>query len=320
MSAVSISVIVPVYNASEYLEQCLDSLAGQTMKDLEIIVIDDGSTDGSGSIADRFAEQHSSFRVYHQSNHGIGATRAKAIQYATGEYVGWVDADDFVEPNMYERLYNAAQQNNADVVTCDYSFYPEKIATKEKWFKMYQGQVDWYFIERNTQCWNKIVRRELLNELEMDKWYALGGDGAYLMTLLKAKRTVTLPDSLYWYRVGHVSLSNGFSKTKKYIKDVEYAHIHIQALQANGLYEGWEEYFNYRLAYAILLTVLVGARNGDKDVYFRYRNCLKELDWKRNAYTKKILICNHGKLKTFVLMHIIPLSYPVAHLVTSAVM
>ena len=320
MNNVIISVIVPVYNASEYLKQCLDSLVGQTMKNLEVIVIDDGSTDGSGEIADRFAEQYSNFRVYHQTNRGIGVTRGASIQYARGAYVGWVDADDFVEPDMFRRLYDAAKRNDADVVSCDYSYYPEKIKTKEKWFKMYQGKVDWYFIERNTQCWNKLVRRELLKEVNMEKWYALGGDGAYLLTLLKAKKIITLPDSLYWYRVGHVSLSNGFGKTEKYVKDVEYAHVHIQALQANGLYEGWEAYFNYRLAYATLLTVLVSARNGEREIYRRYCKSLKELKWKKNPYTRKVLACNHGKLKTFVLMHIIPLSYAAAHLVTKAAM
>lgn len=132
MDAVKISVIVPVYNASTYLKQCLESLVNQTMKGLEIIVIDDGSTDDSGRIADSFAAQHSNFRVYHQSNRGIGATRGIALQYVTGDYVGWVDSDDFVGPDMYSRLYDATHQNNADVMSCDYSFYPDKVSTKEK--------------------------------------------------------------------------------------------------------------------------------------------------------------------------------------------
>ena len=315
-----ISVIVPVYNAEKYLPQCLDSLAKQTMKELEIIIIDDGSTDDSGRIADDYAEKYNNFRVYHQRNHGLGATRGIALQYPTGEYVGWVDADDFVEPDMYERLYHAAQQNHADVVSCDYSFYPEKIGTKEKWFKMYQGQVDWNFIERNTQCWNKIVRREMLNELHMDHWFPLAGDGAYLLTLLKAKKIITLPDSLYWYRVGHASMSNSFGKTETFIRSIEGTSMQVKAAQANGLYAGWKDYFDYRVIYAILLAVLVSARNGEKDTYLRCRNRLRELKWKKNPYTKEILTYNHGKLKTFVLMHMIPISYAVAHLITNAVM
>lgn len=315
-----ISVIVPVYNAEKYLPQCLDSLAKQTMKELEIIIIDDGSTDDSGRIADDYAEKYNNFRVYHQRNHGLGATRGIALQYPTGEYVGWVDADDFVEPDMYERLYHAAQQNHADVVSCDYSFYPEKIGTKEKWFKMYQGQVDWNFIERNTQCWNKIVRREMLNELHMDHWFPLAGDGAYLLTLLKAKKIITLPDSLYWYRVGHASMSNSFGKTETFIRNIEGTSMQVKAAQANGLYAGWKDYFDYRVIYAILLAVLVSARNGEKDTYLRCRNRLRELKWKKNPYTKEILTYNHGKLKTFVLMHMIPISYAVAHLITKTVM
>lgn len=320
MDAVKISVIVPVYNASTYLKQCLESLVNQTMKGLEIIVIDDGSTDDSGRIADSFAAQHSNFRVYHQSNRGIGATRGIALQYVTGDYVGWVDSDDFVGPDMYSRLYDAAHQNNADVMSCDYSFYPEKIGIKEKWFKMYQGQVDWNFIERNTQCWNKIVRREMLNELHMDHWYPLAGDGAYLLTLLKAKKIVTLPDSLYWYRVGHVSLSSSFGKTQTYLKSIKGTRMQMEAAQANGLCDGLEDYFTYRVIYATLLAMVVSARNGDKNAYLQCRKSLQEMKWKKNPYTKKILTCNQGQLKTFVLMHIIPLSYAVAHLITNAVM
>lgn len=320
MDAVKISVIVPVYNASTYLKQCLESLVNQTMKGLEIIVIDDGSTDDSGRIADSFAAQHSNFRVYHQSNRGIGATRGIALQYVTGDYVGWVDSDVFVGPDMYSRLYDAAHQNNADVMSFDYSFYPEKIGIKEKWFKMYQGQVDWNFIESNTQCWNKIVRREMLMELDMEHWYPLAGDGAYLLTLLKAKKIITLPDSLYWYRVGHASRSSSFGKTKMFIESIEGTSMQMKAAQANGLCDGLEDYFTYRVIYATLLAMVVSARNGDKDAYLQCRKSLQEMQWKKNPYTKKILACNHGKLKTMVLMHMIPISYPVAHLVTNAVM
>ena len=320
MDAVKISVIVPVYNASTYLKQCLESLVNQTMKGLEIIVVDDGSTDDSGRIADSFAQQYSNFRVYHQSNRGIGATRGIALQYVTGDYVGWVDSDDFVEPDMYARLYAAAQQNDADVVSCDYSFYPDKVSTKEKWFKMYQGKVDWNFIERNTQCWNKIVRREMLMELDMEHWYPLAGDGAYLLTLLKAKKIITLPDSLYWYRVGQASRSSSFGNTKMFIDSIEGTTMQMKAAQANGFYEGWEDYFDYRVIYAILLAVLISARNGEKDTYLRCRNRLREMKWMKNPYTKEILTCNHGKLKTFVLMHMIPISYAVAHLITKTVM
>lgn len=320
MDAAKISVIVPVYNASAYLKQCLESLVNQTMEGLEIIVIDDGSTDDSGRIADSFAEKHSNFRVYHQSNRGIGATRGIALQYPTGEYVGWVDSDDFVEPDMYARLYDAAQQNDADVVSCDYSFYPDKVSTKEKWFKMYQGKVDWNFIERNTQCWNKIVRREMLTELDMEHWYPLAGDGAYLLTLLKAKKIVTLPDSLYWYRVGHASLSSSFGKTEAFIRNIKGTSMQMKAAQANGLCDGLEDYFTYRVIYATLLAMVVSARNGDKDAYLQCRKSLQEMKWKKNPYTKEILTCNHGKLKTFVLMHIIPLSYNGALLITKTVM
>ena len=104
-------------------------------------------------------------------NKGLYKTREIGLAKATGEYVGWCDADDFVEPQMYERLYQAAETHHSEMSYCDYSWFPEKIKTKEKWFREYQGKADVNFVERNSQPWNKIVKRELLERLEVGKYF-----------------------------------------------------------------------------------------------------------------------------------------------------
>lgn len=110
-----VSIVVPVYRVENYLGQCVESLLAQTLRDMEIILVDDGSPDGSGAIADNYAAQDRRVRVIHQSNAGLGPARNAGIAAARGEYIGFVDSDDWVTPEMFERLYEAARQCRADI-------------------------------------------------------------------------------------------------------------------------------------------------------------------------------------------------------------
>ena len=113
-----VSVIIPVYNAEKYLEKCIESVVNQTLKDIEIILINDGSTDGSEEICKKYLSDE---RViyYSKENEGLAAARQDGIERASGEYIGFVDSDDWVEPDMYEKMYAAAKSNNSDVVYCN---------------------------------------------------------------------------------------------------------------------------------------------------------------------------------------------------------
>lgn len=114
-----LSVVIPIYNAEKYLEKCVDSLRKQTLTDIQIILVDDGSKDTSAVLCDNLSEQDSRVFVIHKKNGGVSSARNLGIQSAQGEYLGFVDADDWVDPYMFETLYFAAKQNEADVVMCD---------------------------------------------------------------------------------------------------------------------------------------------------------------------------------------------------------
>ncbi len=113
-----ISVIVPVYNNEKYLSECVDSLIDQTLKDIEILLIDDGSTDNSGVLCDQYAQQDTRIRVIHKENEGLGLTRNYGLREATGTYFTFVDSDDYVALDMYERLWEQAQKYDADACIC----------------------------------------------------------------------------------------------------------------------------------------------------------------------------------------------------------
>ena len=119
MSKILVSVVVPIYNAQATLVRCIESIVNQTFaKHMEIILVDDGSTDDSGRICDSFAENYDNVRVIHQSNAGMGAAYNAGIAAARGEYIGMVESDDFIDLRMYEILYNNAIQNDSDLVKC----------------------------------------------------------------------------------------------------------------------------------------------------------------------------------------------------------
>lgn len=115
-----ISVIVPVFNTEKYLHKCLNSIVSQTYKDLEIIVVDDGSFDNSPRICDEFAQKDNRIKVVHKNNEGVSVARNTAIDMASGEYLFFVDSDDYMAHNMIEVLYKDLNKNNADISMCDF--------------------------------------------------------------------------------------------------------------------------------------------------------------------------------------------------------
>lgn len=117
-SDIKVSIIIPVYNVEKYLRQCLDSLVNQTLKEIEIICIDDGSTDNSPIILEEYAKKDPRVRIFRQENQGSGIARNKAVEFAEGEYIGFMDSDDWAELNMFEKLYDNAKLNDCEIVMC----------------------------------------------------------------------------------------------------------------------------------------------------------------------------------------------------------
>lgn len=116
-----VSVVVPVYNVEQYIKRCIDSLIGQTLTDIEIILVDDGSTDRSAEICDAYAKDYSNIKVVHKENGGLGSARNAGIKVAVGKYIGFVDSDDFISEKMYKTLLDLAEKHDADCVYCEYA-------------------------------------------------------------------------------------------------------------------------------------------------------------------------------------------------------
>lgn len=126
MNCPDVSVIIPVYNAEDYLTRCVDSILAQSLQSWELLLVDDGSTDGSGAVCDAYAKRDARIHVIHQKNGGISAARNAGLAVACGYYIGFVDADDWVEPEMFQALYDTAERSHSDIVMCDaVTVYPD---------------------------------------------------------------------------------------------------------------------------------------------------------------------------------------------------
>ena len=162
-----VSVVMAVYNAKESVGRMIDSLLAQTFHDFEIVIVDDGSTDGSGEICDNYARQDNRIRVIHKKNGGVSAARQTGIETALGEYVIHADADDYVEPNMLEGLYTIAKKDNADVVFCDFF---EDSANGKITLRVQQPPTQPQKTLRallqqlHGSCCNKLIKRDCYNK------------------------------------------------------------------------------------------------------------------------------------------------------------
>lgn len=223
MSAPKVSVVLPVYNVAAYLPKCLDSLLNQTLQDIEIICVNDCSPDNSLQILQQYAAKDSRVKIINQTNTGPGIARNNGIKAATGEYVGFVDPDDWADKEMYEKMYAAAVKHNADIVECGVRTHNEKNGkTKEK--KGFAtiadnkaiSAADWpeYVFDGITSGWNKLCRRAFL--LANDIYYSDGraAEDHYFTVAarLKAQTAVCLPEPLYNYLVRASSLTQSPSK------------------------------------------------------------------------------------------------------------
>lgn len=166
-----ISVIVPIYNVEEYLAECLDSILNQTKKDFEVIMVDDGSTDSSGEIAKAYAEKHPNFRYLYKENNGLGCARNYGVEHSDGKYIIFMDSDDKISEDLYEKMFNAAEKNNSDMTICNVA----RCNSKKTWSSSLH-KIAFTDIEPNTHItknpklfydttsWNKLILRSFYEE------------------------------------------------------------------------------------------------------------------------------------------------------------
>lgn len=244
-----ISVIVPVYNVEPYLEKCLQSIISQSINNLEIILIDDGSIDNSGKICDQYQKLDNRIIVIHQNNKGLSAARNRGLEIATGKYIGFVDSDDWIEKNMYEEMYNFLENNNLDIVTCNfYHHYENEKVKSDKTInnnnKIWDDKKEMLIEVLNDNVmrnfvWSKLYKKEFWKNIRFPEGKVYEDIFISIPLIEKAKKIGYLSQPLYYYRHRKNSITKSNSLTK--IKDsIELSYKRYQYIDEK--YQTLKEY------------------------------------------------------------------------------
>ena len=211
-----LSVIIPVYNVKHYLEKCVESIVDQTYHNLQIILVDDGSTDGSQTICDELAQKDSRIVVIHKENGGLSTARNVGMDRAKGDYIAFVDSDDWLERNMYEVLINQLEAHDADLVAC--SFYEckgdeKKAVGDSKNISVFNTEE--IFINKNQLrflVWNKVFRRSFVEKLRFVPGQVYEDFHFCRQVFLKTKKLIYLDVPFYDYRISRPGNTNSSFK------------------------------------------------------------------------------------------------------------
>lgn len=288
-----VSVIVPVYNVEPYLEKCLESLINQTLEEIEVIVVDDGSTDGSAGIIEEFAKKSSKIRSLTKVNGGLSDARNYGMKYAAGEYIGFIDSDDFVDLEMYEKLYEKAKEEDSDIVECNlhhtFADYEdteigEKITDKKK-----------MLMDGRSVVWNKIYKREWLETTEIRFPKGLiYEDVDFFVRLIPHIRVYSYIDGAYVHYVQRSSSINNLSSKKTLDILSVLKHILNYYQKQEKFYQEYHEALEYFFARILLCSSFsrmcrIADRTERKVALQKnYRMLVKHFpDWKKNPYLKQ---------------------------------
>lgn len=233
MPVVSLSIIMPVYNSEKYLTDALNSVINQTYKDFELIIIDDGSTDNSSDICQKYSQNDRRIKYFRQENSGSQVARNNALDIASGKYIAFVDSDDALDPHIYEVLIQNLEKYDADVSVCGFSMNRDALGTRAKASATVINGSD-SILEAlvghssslprlQGYLFNKVYKKEVIGTHRMNPLINMGEDGLFNMYVMQNCNKAVFENSiLYYYRWSETSLTNTHSRAyAKWKKDVE---------------------------------------------------------------------------------------------------
>ena len=299
-----VSVIVPIYNVEKYMDKCIESLINQTIQEIEIILVNDGSTDNSGKIARKYQKQYPDKIIYlEKENGGLSDARNFGIPHASGEYIAFLDSDDYVELNTYEKMYEIAKEENSDMVECDFYWeYPNKI--KNDIGAIYNNQKE--MLEKvRVIAWNKLISKELLDKIKIEfpKGYRYEDVEFTYKLVPYLKKVSFLKKPCIHYIQRQDSIANTQNERNKEIFEV-LEHV-IKYYKENGFYEEYKTQIEYVYTrYLLCSSLLRIVKIKDKKIRRELLNQTwinlntKFPDWKNNKILKTKKDLKHLYMKS----------------------
>ena len=283
---IKVSVVVPVYNVAEYLSKCVKSLIAQTYKNIEIILVDDGATDQSGGICDDFQKKDERIKVIHKENGGLSSARNAGIEAATGEYIAFVDSDDFVAECYIEKLLDACITNNCKVSACAYYEYYSQddmrfVGGENSTVKSREDAIKDIFTMKNEICvvaWNKLYAKELF-ENKANR-YPEGRIHEDVFTTYKfcaaVDRVAYINEPLYFYvqRAGSIM---GQTFSRKRLQLIDAVESIAPFVKENApVFDKEYEYYVF-LNYLTLINTMADSNYKDKELFFDLSSKISEM-------------------------------------------
>lgn len=292
----SISVIIPVYNVEEYIERCLTSVLNQTYSTIEVILVDDGSTDNSGSICDRYAKQDQRIKVIHKKNGGLSDARNSGLKIAKGKYVCFVDSDDVMAPNCIELLYNLCVKNDAEISMGQYQIFCEKITfvdgNKQNEEVLNGCEILWRLFGKDyvtyVVAWGKLYLRQLFEDVEFP-YGKINEDEATTYKLFnKAKRVAVSEANVYGYymRQGSITKSVFTHKKLDFLAIAKERYLFFESQEKIDLRDSFEFVYAVNLvAYRIRVKKYLKEKEIVRKLWQEYKRVFNEL--KKSQYISK---------------------------------
>ena len=309
-----LSIIVPIYNVEQYVDRCIQSILNQTYQNLEIILVDDGATDCSGAIADSYAAKDKRIKVFHKENGGLSDARNYGLEHVTGDYILFIDSDDFIVNIMCERLITVASSNNADIVSCNYyiyrgdddiSIHTMSVQDDKRTFTG-MDMLRYYLLKTEpfdlNVVWNKIFKLDLFNgvvPVRFPKGRVQEDNFTIFMLFLNANSIVTVNEPLYYYVQRAGSIMANF--TRRFMIDTIESHMYMSDYLMNHCSSVKNELQLYLLNSYVELSRRVCANKCKKecnDLLIQYKHYVLDHTadtshnpmWKCKQYIKRLLV------------------------------
>ncbi|WP_051560558.1 glycosyltransferase family 2 protein [Clostridium beijerinckii] len=269
MENIELSIIIPIYNVEKYLRNCLDSVINQTLDSIEIIMVNDGSTDNSGRICEEYNRKYANIRLISQRNKGLGAARNEGIRHARGRYIGFVDSDDYILKDMYKEMLSVAMGDDLDLIICAVKMYYEE-SKKQRIIEniineeniIARKELIKHILSRKIQCfaWNKIYKRELFDGIKYEEGVYYEDMFTMYNIALRCKKAKVITKPFYIYRQRENNITSKVSL--KHINDFNLAVEKVSNKFING------EFYDNNLLMAFNIISL----NTSLDLYIRQKN------------------------------------------------
>lgn len=294
-----VSIIVPVYNAEKYLKQCLDSLVSQTLQNIEIICVNDASLDDSLAILQEYESKDSRVIIINlNENLRQGGARNKGMEKARAKYIAFVDSDDWVTKDIYEKLYTSAEESKADIVNCDYyDFYSNNMRKYVKYdssiFDMPRDIANKYFILSFPSPCHNLYKKTIF--IENDIWFpehTFWEDSAIMsLVFLLANKIIKVDEPLCYYRLNNNSTSHR-KNDYRFFERLTGANLFLQNMKHYGFYEKYKEEIEYQFTNLTYSAIIWGCLNDFRPIEMRRLNIAKQEikknvpNFKSNVYFK----------------------------------